>query len=109
MSAQHTPGPWEFAEWNAGINNRPGYGIMAEHGSLNVTVHTRKPKGDGFNDVDCTDQAKADAALIAAAPDLLEALEVMISDFGDYPASERPCRAFDLAYAAIKKAKREQP
>jgi hypothetical protein len=104
VSAQHTPGPWEFAEWNAGINGRPGYGLIAEHGSLNVTVHTRKPKGDGWSDVDCTEQAQADARLIAAAPDLLEALQFALhanySNFMDMKFK---------AAAAIAKAKGERP
>lgn len=45
-----------------------------------------------------------DARLIAAAPDLLAALQMMLADFADYPASERPCLAFDKARAAIAKA-----
>ena len=49
-------------------------------------------------------ESEAIAHLFAAAPDLLEALEMMIADFGDYPASERPCLAFDKARAAIAKA-----
>jgi len=44
------------------------------------------------------------ATLIAASPDLLEALQMLIADFADYPASERPCLAFDKARAAITKA-----
>jgi hypothetical protein len=45
-----------------------------------------------------------DAALIAAAPELYEALKLLIADFGDYPAYKRPFHAFDVARAAIAKA-----
>ena len=45
-----------------------------------------------------------EARLITAAPKLLKALQTMVADFADYPASERPCHAFDLARAAIAEA-----
>lgn len=35
---------------------------------------------------------------------LLDALQMLIADFADYPASERPCLAFDRAREAIAKA-----
>ena len=72
---KHTPEPWEFAEWNTGINNSPGFGLMTDVGSLNVTVHTRKPKGNGFDEVDCTDQAIADARRIVSCVNACAGIE----------------------------------
>jgi len=56
----------------------------------------------GFSFTVCT--TLENARLIAAAPDLLAALQMLVADFADYPASERPCLAFDKARAALAKA-----
>jgi hypothetical protein len=63
----------------------------------------------GYSNMSLSDFHKQmrDQRIKAAAPDLLEALELIIADFADYPASERPCLAFDRARAAIAKAKGE--
>ena len=47
---------------------------------------------------------REDARKIAAAPDLLEALQLLAADVKDYPAWQRPCHALDKALAAIAKA-----
>lgn len=51
-----------------------------------------------------TDDAEANALLIAAAPELLEALENLENDDGSIPE-----HAWKLVKAAIAKAKGEQP
>lgn len=61
--------------------------------------------GDGRRIADYLTEDQAN--LIAAAPDLFAALSLMIADFADYPASERPCLAFDRAHAALAKARGE--
>ncbi len=85
-----TKGPWTF-------DGPPDNHIVwaSEQGRICFMAHSAgvDPEGDTAN-----------ARLVASAPDLLEALQTMIADFGDYPASERPCRAFDMARAAIRKA-----
>lgn len=58
MSAEHTPGPWEWDEAGRLLHNVP-----ASHSSTVLLVHDRiwRP-------------TEADARLIASAPELLEAL-----------------------------------
>ena len=83
MNTKHTPGPWKYITWHG------------QHG-----VHDAMD-----NDVCETfgEDAEANARLIAAAPELLEALEYLLSQFGrldhltDYSAG-------DKARAAIAKA-----
>lgn len=95
----HTPGPWTVED---GHTQRDSGGIRY----WQIT--------DGQDAIACNqfcyagsspEVNAANARLIAAAPDLLAALEMMIADFADYPASERPCLAFDRARAAIARAK----
>lgn len=66
MSAQHTPGPWEAQKWHchAATSVRAGSVTIAECSGL------------GRLSKDC----EADACLIAAAPDLLEALKAVLKD-----------------------------
>jgi len=60
MNTKHTPGPWKYDETWALIH--------AEHGSEIAAVHAaRGTRGE----------AQANAHLIAAAPDLLAALEAI--------------------------------
>ncbi len=73
MKAQHTPGPWEAIEHIA-INNVKGYRVFA--GDDEITV-CRNAAGGLGSVVQLP--AEANARLIAAAPDLLEALEIVVS------------------------------
>lgn len=95
-----TPGPW-------GFGNTASYErlILGEGGKNRYVCHvTIEQIGGGFIAQSMEAEREANARLIVAAPDLAEALRVMVADFGDYPASERPCRAFDMALSALKKA-----
>ncbi|YCH23121.1 hypothetical protein M1D96_06350 [Pseudomonas sp. D1-3] len=107
---KHTPGPWAVhhePEWNhwsvrsanaADLAEAPIYFELAE----NIGGHVR---GDDFSD---RSEIEANAFLIAAAPDLLEALESII-------ASARAGNAAILdrlttqAEDAIAKARGDQP
>lgn len=100
---KHTPGPWHV--------------ILSD----NATPHVTHEHGSDFTDISdvssrvCVMPAEitygynslANARLIAAAPELLEALEEMLHSFmctqnpNDYP-SDAPC---NKARAAITKAK----
>lgn len=63
--------PWEFQEWNSGVNNTIGYGIITHDRDICITVHARRPKGDGINDVNCHEQAQETAKRLVAEHNLL--------------------------------------
>lgn len=92
----HTPGPWEAIQT-----------------SLDQTI-TRVVWGDGFNTplawVYTEDPTgRANAALIAAAPDLLAAVEGIVNQAENAPSDECAdsylCNILDIARAAIAKVK----
>lgn len=106
--SQHTPGPWQFY-WRE------------EDGEANCGVFFERRKGQAFAVARCPryvmeKQWKADGALIAAAPDLLEALEEAI-ECGLVPKSSAleggalryssQVKCADKIRAAIAKAKGE--
>jgi hypothetical protein len=66
MKSKHTPGPWEIKKMNRDmkVNYQPVYVLMGSDRCLCVST---TPEGD------------ADAKLIAAAPDLLEALDFLLA------------------------------
>lgn len=85
MSAQHTPGPWRAV---AGIDQMSDFG---------TTIHHRGRYGV-YSDADTHGDDKADADLIAAAPDLLAALQSAMDALGG------ECFDWGPARAAIAKA-----
>lgn len=91
--AKHTPGPWNVEVVKTSIGSC--FKVMPIHACLyadNLYEHNR---------LDLEWQTKeADAALIAAAPDLLAALESIENDDGRIPKE-----IWDLRNAAIAKAK----
>ncbi len=95
---KHTPGPWEFE-----LENGEG----GEWYSFNGPVLSW-----GWSDYAAGEQAKADARLIAAAPDLLEACTRMepvlswLEDQGEMGASIA-AQIRPIVNAAIKKAESE--
>jgi len=110
MTAQHTPGPWFVDE-----DSRPGM-------SWNRHIYTKTERAtaicfmahsNGRNEAG----DRANARLIAAAPDLLEALQaavacgmVPISSVSEGGASKhsRQVQVADMIRAAIQKATKEQ-
>ncbi len=91
MSA-HTPGPWE-------------QGHRHDGDSRSVWYHRAGPNGGTwFRLANCKgDEAEANAALISAAPDLLEACEALAAYFGATWAGAPEERA--KLRAAIAKAR----
>lgn len=80
--AAHTPGPWKAT----------GNGI---HRGTTCVATTH---------MDPHEQRAVDARLIAAAPDMLAALKLLVEDVRGYAAWDRPCHALDVAEAALSKA-----
>ena len=106
MTTKHTPGPWHFVESNVGATLDHGYGIL--HGSPGAGGWEE----DLFVNVGCSHRAEralgagvpeANAHLIAAAPELLDALQLVASLPGFEP--EEPYGVATLA--AIAKARGE--
>lgn len=95
--SKHTPGPWASNKYTTSVSvplkaidcERIGFSIVFVNG------HREK-------------EAVANARLIAAAPDLLEALKE-IADTDPVDAALDPQRAVRIARAAIAKATGEQP
>ncbi len=85
--SKHTPGPWA---------TDGGDTVVAMGNQIVVTA----PAPDGAS----REEMKANARLIAAAPDLLAVLENMFTEFGDF---EYDVAAISAARAAIAKAKGE--
>lgn len=117
MSAQHTPGPWllhheptrDYADWT----DHGGYRIDADgieqlafvwERSRRIPLNGHQSDGPEFG----TQQAEADARLIAEAPNLLAALEWALLRIGEPRLVRGQNDAFYAAYhrarAAIVKA-----
>lgn len=86
MDTKHTPGPWRI---NA-VMREYGNKLEIAHEEISVTSVTVAGKG---NKTSITPEQEANARLIAAAPDLLAALEAMVS-----------AKGFDQEAAALIKA-----
>ena len=88
ISPGHTPGPWDAIWWDA-----DGLYVGKEDTSAPVDV------------VACIESNnEADARLIAAAPDLLEALERLADRFAFDGVPEDGEEEYEEALAAIRKA-----
>ena len=103
MSGQHTSGPWKVIE----THYLPHDGDHVADMSNGLMV---VPSMFGLGD------PLADARLIAAAPDLLEALKVLADEANGFSISgvyfNEKCmghKGLDMAFAAIAKATGEQP
>jgi hypothetical protein len=96
----HTPGSWEV----------DGFRIVAECNGFSVADVNgpdRRARGKEWKeDMDC---CIANANLIAAAPDLLAALEVMLAQFSKTPSTLKDTQARACAHRAVAKAKGETP
>lgn len=93
--AKHTDGPWIAAPYSSMV----GAPVVASPNGRSIANVTYFGLGADFQNHD--DESAANARLIAAAPDLLEALEFIADPLSGYIHGE----AFDKACAAIKKAK----
>ena len=100
MEVKHTPGPWKYGP--AGYNMRTNYcqGFTIASRGEHITLIA-----GCFNDVrGGEDVARANAELIAAAPDLLAALQAIVTDEGGTRSVSRDHLIAVAARAAIAKA-----
>lgn len=110
MSGQHTPGPWE----HLGTDRvGPDYGVAIVGSNLGGLVGYALPWPTEI-DSGNFERVEANARLIAAAPDLLEALEWALAEIEGrtrytpndiYEAMEQRENALEAAQAAIAKAR----
>ena len=98
---KHTPGPWEFLPKLTASENHKGFFVRSEKATGNgkwslAEVHPGDEDGNLGN---------ANAALIAAAPDLLAALlELLEYPSGQYSESGDYDSACENALKAVEKA-----
>lgn len=94
-NTKHTPGPWEL---KMPKGNRPSARISGDGWEDFAKVFTRTTFEGESKLHDC-EEGEANARLIAASPELLEALKEIVHITGDRKTVE-----FDRARAAIAKA-----
>ncbi len=110
MTAKHTPGPWtpEFGE---------AYRVRAQQDGGQVAIMTNLKGRDGLAGRRNGDEVAANARLIAAAPELLEAAKLVLEWYEaednhsgtDFYQRMQMCRdSEDAIRAAIAKATGEQ-
>jgi hypothetical protein len=103
--SKHTPGPWRTQKLEGDMQQKVH--VRAEHLPI-ATVFALNSTGRGF--VTLTDEEQANAALIAAAPEMLEALRKANAALkcniksGNLNCICEGCTAADAARAAIAKA-----
>ena len=101
MSAQHTPSPWPYT-WEPVTNDAP-------YGHAKIGAGFLAKGVDGFDDRYLNVSGitvEADARLIAAAPDLLAALQEIERESANQDMSHKDFRigAYQAAWSAIAKA-----
>ena len=99
IEMKHTPGPWELGNPTSQLE----FGVYATDKISGIRYFLANAEGHmGYK------ESLANARLIAAAPELLEALQSLVNQFlqrGVFTAPEHPDRiALALAESAIAKA-----
>lgn len=103
MSAQHTPGPWEVNRWNWPMEMSGRFHRVLNYERFPTAFIPAWSEPDP-GEVDGSEEAQANARLIAAAPDLLEALRAVDVLFGHLARDSTQRIWLDNARAAIAKA-----
>lgn len=98
---KHTKGPWELQTLDTAHNGYPGWKTFAIRSPQNVCLAV-------VGDVDHYHEPdhEANARLMQAAPDLLEALKIVLVQFGEYEDGQGAAKfhAVNIAKEAIAKA-----
>lgn len=102
MQKQHTPGPWVVTAVGSCHGIHPAASENERDDICRITPHNYHPDGWPAAKV----EAEANARLIAAAPDLLAALQALVgeADLGEIDHEDETRRLLDVARAAIAKA-----
>lgn len=114
MSAKHTPGPW-FADSNGDVWRRSPADLYQNGGGVAGDRPLAAANKGWFGEAETGYPVEANARLIAAAPELYEALEGMLQVYGGkydndcLPKNSVELDLIDMARAAIAKATGEQP
>lgn len=98
MSGKHTPGPWSWSNAYETTDGRRTWSLVSEengYGILSCDGEENSPQG--IND-------EPNARLIAAAPELLEALQAAWNCICELPATQDRVEAAELVRNAIAKA-----
>ena len=105
--AKHTQGPWGLGEMTVipwGIDEA----LVVPLESEGISIGTINLEAPYIDDVQDLNEGWANAKLIAAAPDLLKALEAIIDQFCKLThqlLTPEQAKAYDLATRALNKAK----
>lgn len=106
-TVQHTAGPWEITCDGAAIVGAGGGTLVAEtRRAFWANLAAAAAQGSTLAERHLP-QVDANARLIAAAPDLLAALESLVSeaDLGEVDLTDEDCARLDAARIAIAKAR----
>lgn len=101
--SKYTPGPWRH-EIDGPATNDMRHAVLSEHTGLWIAATYRSgTRAENDTSLDADQEAKANAKLIAAAPELLEALRSMLR-LVRRNAPELSGKVLGDAEAAIEKA-----
>ena len=103
---KHTAGPWKAEEWDYPTATAPHKDLVIVGDEFRIAVLDRDTTGDNPYTI-TAEQAQANARLIAAAPDMLEALKYVVKYHRDHDSGEGELYGLDhvtTCIAAIAKA-----
>ena len=101
--SKHTKGPWRFSKNLSWSENDRGWNVFQLGGGHIATVSPRIADDSG----NASEEGLANAHLIAAAPELLDALAGLVSCMSTPDSRLNPFKQFGIALAAIAKARGE--
>lgn len=108
MSQKFTPGPWVYAlEYGPTVTEPPRVTTVGRCANYVIGLPSDYPGGN-YRDGDPCGDEEADARLMAAAPDLYEALKELIDMDVAYQRGPKVSDAVDKAHAALAKAEGKQ-
>jgi hypothetical protein len=99
---KHTPGPWKFRDDSKHFKTNP-FSIYVQGGGVHSAAIANMPNKKTIPE----SEARANALLIAAAPDMLYALEDLLAAVAEHdgPKSQDELGVIGRAMMAVKKAK----